>query len=191
MLGQQRVFLLPSTQLSFRQNIFFSIDSKLTFDLQTWYFGLSFTDSRNQPAWLIKSKKIVKQDLKKESVKKFQFKFKYFPENVADEVIQDNTMRMLYKQVCEHCHKKCWGCILLRPSSPNENVPPSAYVHRACTTYGLRAKYNPQMPERPLILFIRFVSFVKTPCKCALSHFLSRHEIWVVHPWFTVSTNST
>ena len=69
-------------------------------DFQTWYFGLCYTDSRNQPAWLIKSKKIVKQDLKKESVKKFQFKFKYFPENVADEVIQDNTMRMLYKQVC-------------------------------------------------------------------------------------------
>ena len=39
------------------------------------------------------------QDLKKEAVKKFQFKFKYFPENVADEVIQDNTMRILFKQV--------------------------------------------------------------------------------------------
>ena len=66
---------------------------------QTWYFGLCYTDSHNQPAWLIKSKKISKQDLKKDSVKKFQFKFKYFPENVADEVIQDNTMRMLYRQV--------------------------------------------------------------------------------------------
>ena len=32
-------------------------------------------------------------------MKKFQFKFKYFPENVADEVIQDNTMRILFKQV--------------------------------------------------------------------------------------------
>jgi hypothetical protein len=39
------------------------------------------------------------QDLKREPVKKLQFKFKYFPENVADEVIQDNTLRMLFRQV--------------------------------------------------------------------------------------------
>ena len=37
--------------------------------------------------------------MKKEAVKKLQFKFKYFPENVADEVIQDSTMRMLFRQV--------------------------------------------------------------------------------------------
>ena len=30
---------------------------------------------------------------------KFQYKFKYFPENVADEVIQDVTLRLLFKQV--------------------------------------------------------------------------------------------
>ena len=40
--------------------------------------------------------------MKKEAVKKMQFKFKYFPENVADEVIQDSTMKMLYRQVREH-----------------------------------------------------------------------------------------
>ena len=30
-------------------------------NFQTWYFGLSYTDANNQPAWLIKSKKISKQ----------------------------------------------------------------------------------------------------------------------------------
>ena len=30
---------------------------------------------------------------------KFQFEFKFFPENVADEVIQDSTLKLLYLQV--------------------------------------------------------------------------------------------
>lgn len=44
-------------------------------------------------------KKIKVQNVKNDPKKKFQFKFKFFPENVADEVIQDVTLRLLFKQV--------------------------------------------------------------------------------------------
>lgn len=44
-------------------------------------------------------KKITKQDVKKESPLKLQFKIRFFPENVADEVIQDVTLRLMFKQV--------------------------------------------------------------------------------------------
>ena len=65
-----------------------------------WYFGLQFTDVRNQVAWLTLSKKVSKEEIKKESaILKFNFKFQFFPENVADEVIQDVTLKLLYLQV--------------------------------------------------------------------------------------------
>ena len=47
-------------------------------------------------------KKILKQKVNTSdggNSLKFQFKFRYFPENVADEVIQDVTLRLLFKQV--------------------------------------------------------------------------------------------
>ena len=46
-------------------------------------------------------KKIKVQGVKNDPKKKFQFKFKYYPENVADEVIQDVTLRLLFKQVSQ------------------------------------------------------------------------------------------
>ena len=66
---------------------------------EIWYFGLQYLDNRNQEAWLQNDKKVVQQPLKKESVLKFNFRFKIFPENVADEVIQDVTLKLLYLQV--------------------------------------------------------------------------------------------
>ncbi len=37
--------------------------------------------------------------VKRESPLRFTFKFKYFPENVSEEVIQDVTLRLLFRQV--------------------------------------------------------------------------------------------
>ena len=60
---------------------------------------MQFTDVRNQPAWLNLTKRLNQHEVKKEVIQKFAFKFKYFPENVADEVIQDVTLKHLYLQV--------------------------------------------------------------------------------------------
>jgi len=65
---------------------------------ETWYFGLSYTDVNGNQAWLETGKKISKQKVKKENVLKFQFMFKFFPENVEDEIIQDSTLKLLYLQ---------------------------------------------------------------------------------------------
>ena len=68
---------------------------------EVWYFGLQYVDVRNQEAWLQSDKKVLQQPLKKDALLKFNFKFKIFPENVADEVIQDVTLKLLYLQVCD------------------------------------------------------------------------------------------
>jgi len=96
-----------------------SLDTELEFTIQTkttgkvlfdqiiqttglreiWYFGLQYTDSRGNTGWLKLDKKVKDQDIKKEEVLQFKFRLKYFPENVADEIIQDQTLRLLYLQI--------------------------------------------------------------------------------------------
>ncbi len=66
---------------------------------QIWYFGLQYTDVRDQPAWINLDKKISKQEIKKAPLLNFNFRFKYYPENIVDEVIQDSTLKLLYLQV--------------------------------------------------------------------------------------------
>jgi hypothetical protein len=45
-------------------------------------------------------KKIMQQEIKKEqALILLNFRFKFYPENVADEVIQDVTLKLLYLQV--------------------------------------------------------------------------------------------
>ena len=75
---------------------------QIAYRFQNWYFGLHFIDRDNQEDWLDMDKKILKQKVNTSdggNSLKFQFKFRYFPENVADEVIQDVTLRLLFKQV--------------------------------------------------------------------------------------------
>jgi len=69
---------------------------------ENWYFGLQYIDRRNQPAWLNMKDKVLKQDIKKDGIiYKLDFKFRFYPENVADEVIQDVTLKNLFVQVKE------------------------------------------------------------------------------------------
>ena len=41
----------------------------------------------------------VIQDVKKESPLQFKFRAKFYPEDVAEEIIQDITLRLFYLQV--------------------------------------------------------------------------------------------
>ena len=41
------------------------------------------------------------QDVKKESPLQFKFRAKFYPEDVAEEIIQDITLRLFYLQVRE------------------------------------------------------------------------------------------
>lgn len=66
---------------------------------EIWFFGLQFTDNKGLSAWLKLNKKVVAQDVKKESPLNFKFRAKFYPEDVAEELIQDITTRMFFLQV--------------------------------------------------------------------------------------------
>ena len=67
---------------------------------EIWFFGLQYTDSKGYQTWLKLNKKVLSQDVKKESPLQFKFRAKFYPEDVADELIQDITLRLFYLQVC-------------------------------------------------------------------------------------------
>jgi len=66
---------------------------------EIWFFGLQFTDSKGLIAWLKLNKKVTSQDVKKETPLQFKFRAKFYPEDVAEELIQDITARMFFLQV--------------------------------------------------------------------------------------------
>ena len=66
---------------------------------EIWFFGLQYTDSKGYQTWLKLNKKVLSQDVKKESPLQFKFRAKFYPEDVAEELIQDITIRLFYLQV--------------------------------------------------------------------------------------------
>ncbi|KAL5457501.1 hypothetical protein EMCRGX_G034767 [Ephydatia muelleri] len=65
---------------------------------EVWYFGLQYTDSKGYITWLKLNKKVVVQDLRKETPLQFKFRVKFFPEDVQDELIQEITQKLFYLQ---------------------------------------------------------------------------------------------
>ncbi|CAG0883645.1 unnamed protein product [Cyprideis torosa] len=66
---------------------------------EIWFFGLQYVDTKNYTTWLKLNKKVLSQDIKKETPLQFKFRAKFFPEDVAEELIQDITLRLFYLQV--------------------------------------------------------------------------------------------
>ncbi|KAM4625724.1 ezrin a isoform 2-T3 [Polymixia lowei] len=68
---------------------------------EVWYFGLQFVDSKGFQTWLKFDKKVTAQDVRKENPLQFKFRAKFYPEDVAEELIQDITQRLFFLQVKE------------------------------------------------------------------------------------------
>jgi hypothetical protein len=68
---------------------------------ETWYFGLAYVDSTGLEAWLTNEKKVSSHDVKKETPMRFRFRVRFYPEDVAQELIQKVTRQMFYLQVKE------------------------------------------------------------------------------------------
>lgn len=66
---------------------------------ETWYFGLQFSDSKGYIAWLKFDKKVLDQDVPKESPVTFLFLAKFYPEDVSEELIQEITQHLFFLQV--------------------------------------------------------------------------------------------
>ncbi|XP_030637057.1 ezrin b [Chanos chanos] len=69
---------------------------------EVWYFGLQYMDSKGYLTWLKLDKKVSSQDVKKENPLQFKFRAKFFPEDVAEELIQDITWKLFFLQVKEN-----------------------------------------------------------------------------------------
>lgn len=66
---------------------------------EVWWFGLQYEDDKGYVTWLKLNKKVLAQDLPKETPLKFKFRVKFYPEDVQEELIQDVTQRLFYLQV--------------------------------------------------------------------------------------------
>ncbi|CAF1448495.1 unnamed protein product [Rotaria sp. Silwood1] len=68
---------------------------------EIWFFGLRYIDSKNVTCWLKLDKKILSQDIQRDNKQVVQFEFlvRFFPEDVSEELIEDITQRLFYRQV--------------------------------------------------------------------------------------------
>ncbi|XP_044293665.1 moesin isoform X1 [Varanus komodoensis] len=68
---------------------------------EVWFFGLQYQDTKGFSTWLKLNKKVTAQDVRKECPLLFKFRAKFYPEDVAEELIQDITQRLFFLQVKE------------------------------------------------------------------------------------------
>ncbi|XP_067951405.1 radixin-like [Watersipora subatra] len=100
---------------------------------EIWFFGLQYVDSKGFPTWLKLNKKVMGQDVKKETPLQFKFRAKFYPEDVSEELIQEVTQRMFFLQVKEAILNEDAFC------------PPETSVLLA--SYAVQAKYGDYNPD--------------------------------------------
>jgi len=127
---------------------------------EIWFFGLQYTDSKGYQTWLKLNKKVLSQDVKKESPLQFKFRAKFYPEDVAEELIQDITLRLFYLQVK--------NAIL----SDEIYCPPETSVLLA--SYAVQAKYGDFQKELHLSGFLANDRLL--PERVMQQHKLSRED---------------
>ncbi|KAK1893449.1 Ezrin [Dissostichus eleginoides] len=97
---------------------------------EIWYFGLQFVDAKGFMTWLNYDKKVMSQDVKKETPLQFKLRVKFYPEDVSEELIQDVTRRLFFLQGKEDVLGEEVYC------------PPESAVLLA--SYAVQAKYGEQ-----------------------------------------------
>uniref|UniRef100_A0A673A4D1 Ezrin a n=1 Tax=Sphaeramia orbicularis TaxID=375764 RepID=A0A673A4D1_9TELE len=95
---------------------------------ETWYFGLQFVDAKGFMTWLNFDKKVMSQEVRRETPLQFKLRAKYYPEDVSEELIQDVTRRLFFLQVKEDVLGEEIYC------------PPESAVLLA--SYAVQAKYG-------------------------------------------------
>ncbi|XP_060533208.1 merlin isoform X2 [Cylas formicarius] len=67
---------------------------------ETWYFGLQYEDSKGFISWLKLDKKVQDQSIQKnDQTASFMFLAKFYPEEVAEELVQEVTQHLFFLQV--------------------------------------------------------------------------------------------
>lgn len=101
---------------------------------EIWFFGLQYTDQKGLTTWLKLNKKVTNQEVKKETPLQFKFRAKFFPEDVAEELIQEITQKLFYLQVKDGILSEAVYC------------PPETSVLLA--SYACQAKYGSYEKEK-------------------------------------------
>nr|CAB3265510.1 ERM ezrin/radixin/moesin (ERM)-like protein [Phallusia mammillata] len=101
---------------------------------EIWFFGLQYVDSKGYATWLKLNKKVQQQDVRKDAILQFKFRAKFFPEDVAEELIQDITQRLFFLQVKDSILADETYC------------PPETSVLLA--SYAVQAKYATYDPDK-------------------------------------------
>ncbi|XP_073682605.1 ezrin a [Garra rufa] len=100
---------------------------------ETWYFGLQYMDTKGIMTWLKLDKKVSSQEVKQENPLQFRFRAKHYPEDVAEELIQDITKKLFFLQVKE-------GIL-----SDEMYCPPETAVLLA--SYAVQSKFGDHLPD--------------------------------------------
>ncbi|XP_043506954.1 merlin isoform X4 [Frieseomelitta varia] len=95
---------------------------------ETWYFGLQYEDTKGFISWLKLDKKVQDQCISQQPTTPFMFLAKFYPEDVAEELVQEVTQHLFFLQVKQ--------AIL----SMDIYCPPEASVLLA--SYAVQAKYG-------------------------------------------------
>lgn len=95
---------------------------------EIWYFGLQYVDSEGFVAWLKLDKKVRDQDIRKKMPVPFVFLAKFYPEDIAEELVQEITQHLFFLQVKQAVLNMDIYC------------PPEASVLLA--SYAVQAKYG-------------------------------------------------
>ncbi|XP_035789453.1 moesin/ezrin/radixin homolog 2 isoform X2 [Anopheles aquasalis] len=131
----------PVKVITFDSELEFELEHRATgtflFDLicrtiglrEPWYFGLQYEDSKGNLSWLKMDKKVLDQSVNMPNGSCiFIFLAKFFPENVAEELVQEVTQHLFFLQIKQ--------AIL----SMDVYCPPEASVLLA--SYAVQAKYG-------------------------------------------------
>ncbi|XP_025073786.1 moesin/ezrin/radixin homolog 2 isoform X2 [Pogonomyrmex barbatus] len=95
---------------------------------ETWYFGLQYEDAKGFISWLKLDKKVQDQGISQQPTTSFMLLAKFYPEDVAEELVQEVTQHLFFLQVKQ--------AIL----SMDIYCPPEASVLLA--SYAVQAKYG-------------------------------------------------
>ncbi|CAF2211133.1 unnamed protein product [Rotaria magnacalcarata] len=68
---------------------------------EVWYFGLEYTDTKSFNRWLKHEKPVLSQNVQKDQAQVLQFRFlvRFYPEDVSEELIEEITQRLFFRQV--------------------------------------------------------------------------------------------
>uniref|UniRef100_A0A8C6THP1 Merlin n=1 Tax=Neogobius melanostomus TaxID=47308 RepID=A0A8C6THP1_9GOBI len=99
---------------------------------ETWFFGLRYT-VKDTYAWLKPDKRVLDQEVPKDSPITFHFLAKFFPEKVEEELVQEITQHLFFLQVKKQILEEEILC------SPEASV--------LLASYAVQAKYGDYDPN--------------------------------------------